>query len=264
MTTIQCGVCGKIIEVEKNTSGFYNCPHCGIAPAAAQPTDRGQDAHALFQFARDLSIQEGDVDQAGIYLVALKRFAADRAELESLRATYAAKEKQCDVFHQAAKEFQERAFKAEAKVAELEKDNADFKANNRYQRGFGDGEKSEWAKTGRIKKAEAERDGWKAKAEHHRDLGITLLDAKYLDPNCWKGCKSLVHQRHIEKLTKALVAYRSAYTPGGHSAPHDCFATGPLTGDTVTDFVRCPGCVAERLFQQALAPDVAKLGEETP
>ena len=29
---------------------------------------------------------------------------------------------------------------------------------------------------------------------------------------------------------------------GEHSAPHDCYATGPLTGDAYLDLVRCPGC----------------------
>lgn len=27
-----------------------------------------------------------------------------------------------------------------------------------------------------------------------------------------------------------------------HAAPHDCYATGPLTGDPYLDLVRCPGC----------------------
>lgn len=29
---------------------------------------------------------------------------------------------------------------------------------------------------------------------------------------------------------------------GDHSAPHDCYATGPLTGDPYRDLVECPGC----------------------
>lgn len=29
---------------------------------------------------------------------------------------------------------------------------------------------------------------------------------------------------------------------GDHVAPHDCYATGPLTGDPVADLVECPGC----------------------
>lgn len=34
----------------------------------------------------------------------------------------------------------------------------------------------------------------------------------------------------------------------GHTAPHDCYATGPMTGDPFLDLVRCPGCqLAEAL-----------------
>lgn len=38
-----------------------------------------------------------------------------------------------------------------------------------------------------------------------------------------------------------------------HSAPHDCYATGPLTGDPFLDLVRCPGC--------ELAAAIAAMGE---
>lgn len=29
---------------------------------------------------------------------------------------------------------------------------------------------------------------------------------------------------------------------GDHAAPHDCYATGPLTGNPIADLVACPGC----------------------
>ena len=29
---------------------------------------------------------------------------------------------------------------------------------------------------------------------------------------------------------------------GDHYAPHDCYATGPLTGDSIRDLVQCPAC----------------------
>lgn len=29
---------------------------------------------------------------------------------------------------------------------------------------------------------------------------------------------------------------------GEHHAPHDCYATGPLTGDAFRDLVQCPAC----------------------
>jgi len=37
-----------------------------------------------------------------------------------------------------------------------------------------------------------------------RNLGITILDAKYLDPACHKGCQSLVHKARAERLQAAL------------------------------------------------------------
>jgi len=29
---------------------------------------------------------------------------------------------------------------------------------------------------------------------------------------------------------------------GDHHAPHDCYATGPMTGDPIADLVECPAC----------------------
>jgi len=29
---------------------------------------------------------------------------------------------------------------------------------------------------------------------------------------------------------------------GDHCAPHDCYATGPLTGNPIADLIACPGC----------------------
>lgn len=57
----------------------------------------------------------------------------------------------------------------------------------------------------------------------------------------------------IAGLRDALYAYRKAYTPDGHSKPHDCFATGPMTGNKFLDYVACPGCVAQQLGDKALA-----------
>lgn len=48
----------------------------------------------------------------------------------------------------------------------------------------------------------------------------------------------------IKRLEEALTAYQEAYTPDGHIAPHDCFSTGPKTGDFFQDHVWCPGCYA--------------------
>lgn len=42
---------------------------------------------------------------------------------------------------------------------------------------------------------------------------------------------------------------------GDHAAPHDCYATGPFTGDPILDLVRCPGC--------QLASALARIGSES-
>ena len=58
-------------------------------------------------------------------------------------------------------------------------------------------------------------------------------------------------QQRIKRLEEAVDAYRTAYTPDGHVAPHDCFATGPKTGNPIEDLVACPGCWAERKAKEA-------------
>jgi hypothetical protein len=51
----------------------------------------------------------------------------------------------------------------------------------------------------------------------------------------------------IERAEQAIAAFAelieaAKMANGDHSAPHDCYATGPLTGDPVMDLVVCPGC----------------------
>lgn len=55
----------------------------------------------------------------------------------------------------------------------------------------------------------------------------------------------------IKRLEEAVAAYQSAYAPDGHVAPHDCFATGPRTGEMFQDLVACPGCWAERKAKES-------------
>lgn len=55
----------------------------------------------------------------------------------------------------------------------------------------------------------------------------------------------------VKRLEEAVDAYRKAYTPDGHVRPHDCFATGPRTGDPIQDYIACPGCFAERKAKEA-------------
>ena len=69
----------------------------------------------------------------------------------------------------------------------------------------------------------------------------------------------------VGRLREALMATRFAYIPDGHHAPHDCFATGPLTGDPVQDLIVCPGCKAEALARAALSATTQKpLSNEKP
>ncbi len=69
-----------------------------------------------------------------------------------------------------------------------------------------------------------------------------LAEAKEMEFH-WKRSHDSLRQQF--ELTKgALEAYEGAYP---HSAPHDCFATGPLTGDPVRDLLVCPGCRAKKL-----------------
>lgn len=46
-----------------------------------------------------------------------------------------------------------------------------------------------------IKALSAEVEALKASKNFHRDMGITTLDAKWLDPECHRGCKSLIWKK---------------------------------------------------------------------
>jgi len=64
--------------------------------------------------------------------------------------------------------------------------------------------------------------------------------------------KAFIRQQdRIKRLEEAVDAYRKAYTPDGHVAPHDCFATGPKTGNPWQDYLTCPGCWAELKSKEA-------------
>ena len=54
-------------------------------------------------------------------------------------------------------------------------------------------------------------------------------------------------------LKKALEEGRRAI--GDHSAPHDCYATGPLTGDDYRDLVECPACSFIAMYDAALSQE---------
>lgn len=46
--------------------------------------------------------------------------------------------------------------------------------------------------------------------------------------------------KDIQQIVEALKEGRRAV--GDHFAPNDCYATGPLTGDSYRDLVECPAC----------------------
>jgi hypothetical protein len=60
--------------------------------------------------------------------------------------------------------------------------------------------------------------------------------------------RPIVANVHVVEHDKALAAVRELVAAarlanGDHTAPHDCYATGPMTGDPPLDLVRCPGCI---------------------
>ena len=63
-------------------------------------------------------------------------------------------------------------------------------------------------------------------------------------------------EARIATLPEALKEGRRAI--GDHFAPHDCYATGPLTGDTFRDLVQCPACSFIAEYDAALTPTTDK------
>lgn len=55
----------------------------------------------------------------------------------------------------------------------------------------------------------------------------------------------------VATLLEALKEGRRAI--GEHSAPTDCYATGPLTGDPLRDLVECPACSFISMYDAAIA-----------
>lgn len=54
-----------------------------------------------------------------------------------------------------------------------------------------------------------------------------------------------------QELLAALEEGRRAI--GEHSAPYDCYATGPITGDAFRDLVQCPACSFIAMYEDAIA-----------
>ena len=57
----------------------------------------------------------------------------------------------------------------------------------------------------------------------------------------------------VERLREALHEGKRAI--GDHSAPDDCYATGPLTGDDYRDLVECPACSFIAVYEALKGPD---------
>ncbi len=57
--------------------------------------------------------------------------------------------------------------------------------------------------------ARAERDSLKQSSEFHAKIGITILDAKYLDPACHNGCQSIKHRAERDRLLSELADERA-------------------------------------------------------
>ncbi|MGS1028808.1 hypothetical protein [Burkholderia glumae] len=67
-----------------------------------------------------------------------------------------------------------------------------------------------------------------------------------------------------EKLLRESRAAMAAYLEDHpHVSPHDCYATGPKTGDGYHDLVRCPGCCAQDAFMSLIAGIDAALAKAT-
>lgn len=54
-----------------------------------------------------------------------------------------------------------------------------------------------------------------------------------------------------KQLLESLKEGRRAV--GDHHAPDDCYATGPMTGDTFRDLVQCPACSFIGMYEAVLA-----------
>ena len=60
--------------------------------------------------------------------------------------------------------------------------------------------------------------------------------------------------RLIEAVPVLLAALKEGRRAiGDHSAPFDCYATGPLTGDPFRDLVQCPACSFIAAYDAAIA-----------
>jgi len=79
--------------------------------------------------------------------------------------------------------------------------------------------------------------------------------------NYWRGWwhRSHMDGSHLTPSAVEALARAASRANGEHIAPHDCYATGPLTGDPYRDLVSCPGC---ELAAALTHPEIAALLKE--
>lgn len=59
-------------------------------------------------------------------------------------------------------------------------------------------------------------------------------------------------QAEAKRLREALEEGRRAI--GDHFAPNDCYATGPLTGNSIRDLIECPACSFIGKYEAVMVP----------
>jgi hypothetical protein len=62
--------------------------------------------------------------------------------------------------------------------------------------------------------------------------------------------REIAMSQRIAELEAVLVEARRAI--GDHHAPSDCYATGPLTGDSYRDLAQCPACTFIAMHDAAM------------
>lgn len=73
------------------------------------------------------------------------------------------------------------------------------------------------------------------------------------------------HARLIAAAPELLaVLHEGRRAIGDHSAPNDCYATGPLTGDAIRDLVQCPACSFIAAYDAVVAKATLTALEKTP
>lgn len=104
--------------------------------------------------------------------------------------------------------------------------------------------------------------GWRLVLGYSPDLKFICLQTPGCWPtvdrlqNCWfaeiRVTRAEIGERLIDaSAAKAALVEAASRANGQHSAPHDCYSTGPLTGDPILDLVACPGCALATAIARA-------------